>query len=121
MTDKASVELNELEPGLGESLEETGRIVFRTMAGDDPVLKFLCAQWESSLVALPEIPPNQRDTTRRLINHMGGLALTFERLQTPGSEHFLHAAAGILRQHIKCFGEDLLKGLTINIFRPDVH
>ena len=109
-----------LGPELAHALEQTAVCVTLGMRSDDPVLRFLCGQWEAAMQSLPQIPAEERGVTRRLITHLGAVALTYERLQFDGKEHFVSCAEAILAQHIRCFGEDLQKGLKPS-FRSDVH
>lgn len=100
--------INDLNPGLGDNLEATGRLCKKICEGNDIVYKFLAVQWEASLAALPQLangaPP---EMTRRLITHLGAIALILERLKFDGFEHFLNVAGGILAVHVGIFGENL--------------
>lgn len=100
--------INELDPGLGDDLEATGKLCKKICDGNDIVYKFLAVQWEASLAALPQLangaPP---EMTRRLITHLGAIALIFERLNFDGFQYFMNVAGGILRVHIGIFGENL--------------
>jgi len=107
-------------PKLAADLEQTAIRVTLGMRSDDVVLKFLCCQWEAAMQSLPQIPSEERGVTRRLIAHLGAIALTYERLQFDGWRHFIDSAEAILAEHVRCFGEDLQKGLD-KPFRSDVH
>lgn len=95
-----------LGPELSAWILNTHTIVNVGMRSDDVVFRWLSQQWEASIQALPQIPSTDKHMTRRLINHMGGIALTFERLRIPGYENFINAAGSILRTHIALFGEE---------------
>lgn len=100
--------IEDLVPGLGGDLEKTSELINKAYESGDVVMKFLATQWNASMQALPQLsadaPP---EITRRLITHLGAIALILERLNFDGSQYFMNVAGGILRVHIGIFGENL--------------
>jgi hypothetical protein len=99
--------LNEVHGGLGDAVARCGATVRRAMQSEDIVWKFLATQWEAAITTLPHVPNDQKNMTRRLITHLGAVALTWQRLQFEGAQDFIDASAGILNVHIAMFGEVL--------------
>lgn len=98
----------DMSPQFLAAIEEVGRLC--ASAPDDVVQRWLYTQWIASMQTMPQLAA--AGNSYPLLQHMGAIALTIERLGFEGHAAFLCVAADLMRAYHAIYN------VTLN--EPDV-
>ena len=106
-------------PELTDAIIATSHIVQRELAKPEPSSeKWLIGQWNASMMALPAVSERGQEASKTLLDHMGYIAITMERIGFADVNPFRTAACILLAKFHEIMGQESPSQETIESRDP---